>query len=70
MTSLAENYNFYNILAAAGIYPDNNRKLTDSEVRAAFASRLGSAATINYTCAKDGKTFTKRQPTEITTWPS
>lgn len=48
--NLNNKYNYYKILADAGIYPDNSRQLTDSEVRAAFTKVLGISTAMTYTC--------------------
>ncbi|CAD8141307.1 unnamed protein product [Paramecium pentaurelia] len=54
--NLNNQYNYYKILASAGIYPDDNRQLTDSEVRAAFTKVLGISTAMTYTCQKDPTT--------------
>lgn len=48
--NLNNQYNYYKILANAAIYPDDNRALTDSEVRAAFTKVLGISTAMTYTC--------------------
>ncbi|CAD8056045.1 unnamed protein product [Paramecium sonneborni] len=54
--NLNNQYNYYKILASAGIYPDDDRQLTDSEVRAAFTKVLGISTAMTYTCQKDSAT--------------
>ena len=48
--NLNNQYNYYKILASAGIYPDDDRQLTDTEIRAAFTSVLGISTAMTYTC--------------------
>ncbi|CAD8144185.1 unnamed protein product [Paramecium octaurelia] len=46
--NLNNEYNQYKILASAGIYPDDDRQLTDAEVRAAFTKVQGISTAMTY----------------------
>ncbi|CAD8094127.1 unnamed protein product [Paramecium sonneborni] len=54
--NLNNQYNYYKILASVGIYPDNERQLTDTEFRAPFTKTLGISTAMTYTCQKDSNT--------------
>ncbi|KAM3139682.1 hypothetical protein pb186bvf_008140 [Paramecium bursaria] len=50
--NLNNQYNYWQILANAGIYPDNGRVLKATDLNNAFSSVLGGAS-FTYQCAKD-----------------